>query len=110
MLDSAAFIALLNKYTPNLTISEALEMFNAVNKMAEQSRTVPLSVQARQWADGYFTQHDLNTRKIGIIKEIRTKFGMGLKEAKDVADSMTPYGLIDFFETDDYGFQETKQY
>jgi len=58
---------------------------------SNHSDEIPLSVdmiRATAWAERAFNSDDLTNYKIRAIKEIRTNWNLGLKQAKDIADNV----------------------
>lgn len=98
-MDKAKALEILAKYCPEITLAAAGRL---ISELAE----VDFVLTPKQWAESVFSWNDLSTRKIGMIKEVRSRFNLGLKEAKDIVDECQPRSSVDFFppRQDGYGF------
>jgi len=93
---------ILSRQVPGQSVKNALETAREIESLAREtspkspvrsnhSDEIPLSVdmiRATAWAERVFSPDDLRNYKIRAIKEIRTNWNLGLKQAKDIADNV----------------------
>lgn len=94
---SLSMLGIINERVPGISLANALGMLADFQQIFEASETADSIVRARYWAERNFTFNDLSTRKIGVIKEIRNRFSLSLRDAKDIADRLTPEAPSNFF-------------
>lgn len=101
-MDKLKALETLAKHNPHMGLNAALALVNDLLALSEETTVLT----PKQWAEAVFSWNDKNTRKIGMIKEIRHRFNLGLKESKDIADECIPRASVDFFPPrhDGYGF------
>lgn len=102
-MDKAKALEILANYCPDLTLANANNLIADLSAIAEKRELTP-----REWAESVFSRNDKNTYKIGMIKEVRTRFGLGLKEAKDIVDECYPRANSNFFPP--HVYPETRNY
>lgn len=100
-MDKAKALEILAKYCPEITLAAAGRLIAELSDLKGTPALTP-----EQWTESVFSWTDKNTRKIGMIKEVRNRFSLGLKEAKDIVDACNPRSAVDFFppRVDNYGF------
>lgn len=94
---TAALLTIVNERVPDISLSNALALVNELRSEFENDRHSALLVNAKAWAEENFSSHDVINYKIKVIKEIRSQFAIGLKEAKDITDTMTPRASWNWF-------------
>jgi ribosomal protein L7/L12 len=91
-MDKFSLLETISKYNPTISLANALKM---ADEICEPEKTI--TQRATEWAEESFTWNDRSNRKIGMIKEIRQRFDLGLKDSKDIVESMTPRAQYNFF-------------
>jgi hypothetical protein len=87
-MDKFKALDVISRYVPEMSIRNALEMIEELNSLPQE--LTPFS-----WAEATFSVNDKN-RKIAVIKEIRNRWTLSLRDAKEIADNMQPRSTVDF--------------
>lgn len=87
------------RFAPNTTLAEADAFIAQVLRLVEEDGKKDLITRATGWAAENFSEKDL-TRKIQCIKVLRDRYGvdLGLRDAKDIMDKLTPRASYDFLD------------
>ena len=89
-------LSILSRRVGDMPLSNAMEMAAEIEAVTQGNYSPgmgegePLSVtmiRAATWAERSFSAYNIQTHKVGCIKVLRSQFGIGLKQAKDIMDN-----------------------
>lgn len=91
-MNKAEALEILAKYCPTLTLSDAAALIVELSGLESTKELTPT-----EWVESVFSWSDKRSHKIKMIKAVRNRFSLGLKEAKDIVDDCTPCAGSDYY-------------